>query len=115
MVTPPTSRVLAQQVPELETAIRHQALLTIRGCCVVTIAYGVARKPDQAGQILEQILPHAETVSYRIALIYAGMRNEAKALDWLNKAIVARNDDVTQIKVDQGLTHCDPTGVFSSS
>jgi len=35
-----------------------------------------------------------------MALVYLGMGEQAKALEWLNKAILAHNDYVTQLKVD---------------
>jgi hypothetical protein len=35
-----------------------------------------------------------------MALVYLGMEEQAKALEWLNKAILAHNDYVTQLKVD---------------
>jgi hypothetical protein len=35
-----------------------------------------------------------------MALVYLGTGEQAKALEWLNKAILTHNDYVTQLKLD---------------
>jgi tetratricopeptide (TPR) repeat protein len=88
-----------QSIIELQEAVKLSGgNLSILG--ELGHAYGVAGQAEEARQVLEQILPQAETVPYQVALIYLSMRNQQKTFEWLNKAILTHNDDVTQIKVD---------------
>ena len=47
---------------------------------------------------------------YRIALVYAGLNENDKAFEWLQKAIEVRDERLVRVKVDPQLysLHADP-------
>jgi hypothetical protein len=66
-------------------------------------AYAVAGKTADAQQVLNELqqLPEQRYVSpYTVAAIYAGLGDEQKAFEWLEKAVEERDIWLMNLKVD---------------
>jgi TolB-like protein/Tfp pilus assembly protein PilF/tRNA A-37 threonylcarbamoyl transferase component Bud32 len=76
-------------------------------------AYAVSGERNKALKILNQLREQSKqkyVPSYEIALIYVGLGEEAKAFEFLEKAVQERSDSLRVIKVDPRLEslHNDP-------
>jgi len=68
--------------------------------------YAVAGKPVEARQVLEASQRAAKNryvPAYELANIYAGLEDNNKTFEWLEKAFIERDSTMTFIKVDQRL------------
>lgn len=64
-------------------------------------AYGLAGRVDEAEQILDELLAlEAQGIAgpYNIAIVHIGLGNNAQAIDWLEKALEARDSYMVYIK-----------------
>lgn len=66
-------------------------------------AYARSSRPELALRIVEKLEQHVKVSGlgrYEIALVYAGLRQNDKAFEWLGKAYQARDKGVTYILID---------------
>ena len=69
-------------------------------------AYAVAKKAPEARAVLNQLFEHSKrqyVSPFYIALIYAGLGENDKAMDWLEKAYADRSNGLVFLKVDPQL------------
>jgi TolB-like protein/Tfp pilus assembly protein PilF len=98
-----------EQMGDMEGAIasfQRAAELTERGTNVLASlghAYAVSGKPDEARKILQELAARAKqryVPSYQVALVYAGLGDEGKAFEFLEKAFDERSTLLTYLKMD---------------
>jgi tetratricopeptide (TPR) repeat protein len=80
-------------------------------------AYAVTGKKDEALRILEELKRQSEqkyVPSYEMALIYVGLDEEAKAFEFLQKAVRERSDSLRNLKVDPRLESLQDDSRFSA-
>ena len=68
--------------------------------------YGVAGKKAEAEKILNQLLEQGKkqyVSPFYVAIVYAGLRDNDKALDWLEKAYQDRSNAIIFLRVDPQL------------
>jgi hypothetical protein len=66
-------------------------------------AYGLAGKPGKAQKIVDELLTRAKTEyvsAWAIAVIYIGMGETDRAMEWLEKAYQDRNASLVWLKVN---------------
>jgi TolB-like protein/DNA-binding winged helix-turn-helix (wHTH) protein/Tfp pilus assembly protein PilF len=69
-------------------------------------AYGAAKKMSEARAILNQLMEQSRkqyVAPFYIAIVYAGLGENEKAMDWLEKAYEDRSNGLVFIKVDPEL------------
>jgi TolB-like protein/DNA-binding winged helix-turn-helix (wHTH) protein/Tfp pilus assembly protein PilF len=94
-----------QAIAELQkaTAISSNTPLMIAG---LGHAYAAAKNTSEARAVLNQLLEQSKrqyVSPFYIALIYAGLGENAKAMDWLEKAYADRSNGLVFLKVDPEL------------
>jgi DNA-binding winged helix-turn-helix (wHTH) protein/TolB-like protein/Flp pilus assembly protein TadD len=76
-------------------------------------AYAISGKTDQARKVLQELEGRSEqqyVPAYAIALVYAGLGENDRAINWLQKAYEDRSTSMVFLKLDPELTslHSDP-------
>jgi TolB-like protein/DNA-binding winged helix-turn-helix (wHTH) protein/Tfp pilus assembly protein PilF len=69
-------------------------------------AYGVAGQKSEAEKVLGQLMDQSKkqyVSPFYVAIVYAGLRENERALDWLEKAYQDRSNGVVFLKVDPQL------------
>ena len=94
-----------QAIAELQTAVRisHDSPPMV---AALGHAYGTAGKRTEAQKILSRLLEQSkrEYVSpFYVALVYAGLHEDERTLDWLEKACEDRSNPIVFLKVDPQL------------
>ena len=68
--------------------------------CLAVTYDKMGRKTDAAGMLAKVQEAHGDAAAYRYADIYAQWGNRAQALQWLEKALRLRDQDLQYVKVD---------------
>ena len=74
------------------------------------VYYALGRKKEADAALSELIVKYRASTAYQIAEVYAFRNQSDEAFEWLNRAYVQRDDDLTVTKVDPLLKnlHKDP-------
>jgi tetratricopeptide (TPR) repeat protein len=77
--------------------------------------YGVSGRRQQALELMDELARRSgpnQTYAYPTAVIWAGLGENDKALDWLDKAFEQRETDLVMLKVEPGFDHLRPNARF---
>ncbi len=86
----------AEGVKELEAAGRRYELM-------LALGYAMAGRGEDANRLLEKVLsPSYDQVAdrYEIALVYAALGDQSRAMEWLEAVEAAKNAAMTELAVD---------------
>ena len=94
-----------QAIEQLQkaTAIAPNSPLMLAG---LGHAYGGAKRTAEARTVLNQLMEQSKkqyVAPFYVALVYAGLSENEKAMDWLEKAYGDRSNGLVFIKVDPEL------------
>jgi tetratricopeptide (TPR) repeat protein len=98
-------RAYQQAIAELQKAasISHDSPQMLGA---LGYAYSVAGQKSEAEKVLGQLMDQSKkqyVSPFYVAIVYAGLRENERALDWLEKAYQDRSNGVVFIKVDPQL------------
>jgi len=95
-----------EQMGRLDEAIEsHQKAVELSGGvslyrAALGYAFGLAGRREEATQILGILEENPQAVPYEIAIVYLGMGDHQRAIEWLEKAYSARNSQLIYINRD---------------
>jgi tetratricopeptide (TPR) repeat protein len=93
----------AHAIPELKkaAALAHNGALMVSA---LANAYALSGKRAESEKLLAQLLAAHEYVSpYYVAVVYAGLGNKDRAMEWLEKSFTDRSNGIVFLKVDPDL------------
>jgi TolB-like protein/Flp pilus assembly protein TadD len=95
-----------EQTGRLDEAIEsHQKAIELSGGVSIYLAalghtFGLAERREEAAEILGTLEEDPQTAPYDIAIVYLGMGDHQRAIDWLEKAYSTRNSQLIYINRD---------------
>ena len=95
-------QMYSEAIAELQTARASLGNFPYRLGCL-GYAYGISGRVNEARKVLDELmgfLQQGNEVQYDIALVYHGLGNREKTLDWLKKAGEAQTFWMPQLKCD---------------
>jgi serine/threonine protein kinase/tetratricopeptide (TPR) repeat protein len=84
---------------------------------VLAVGYAMAGRRDDAERLINQMLSPASdrpVVAYHIALAYVALHDEARAMEWLERALRDGDASLTELSVDPMLDPIRPNPLFQS-